>query len=670
MSWHIHQTRNSAHRESAHGSSILQDNHGLTTTTPCIVDDVLASPGRPLDVTTRSLMETQFNRNLRREPPLSSVSEDRPGRLRVNKAGDRHEQEAHRVSRQVLTSSATTDTSTPPARFDFSRVRVHTDTKANASARAVAAQSYTLGDHIVFGSGKYAPDDRAGRQLLAHELTHVAQQSQIPAAKTGLIQRVGFFESIARFFGGGTFSDEELALYIDALEGRNRIEDNIDSDNKAREVVLRGMHGTQSLNIRILLIREMLSGFTGDDDEQAIITILNDATPTDQERIIESVGTEELLGDFQGEERDRLYRILAQVSRNRRQDISSSWSFTLVERGAERFRTDEPVILDNLTIRPDNAPQTIQVASGVANSTGAPVSLNPSLPHPRDVGGTGYLSVHTAASPQTTAAAATRLVAPYAALTRDHHDITTNLNITYRTERVGDVSRTGETQRSTQRQTGTGSRQTSTTGTSRTTGTGETASTQTQLEASREREQGQSTRVEEGSSQTTETTVTLSGEITPEVRGSVSLGGEFQIGAEALSGLLLLAGPEGIALYAMLNGLGLLESTHFKVTGRGELGFSLQVRLSAQVARRWSETRSRVVSAGTTASTRVGERAQAGRERSRTQQTSSTESQQSAQETSTSASRVESTGERTASTATDLSLVPVIDQAEVRFQVR
>ncbi|MCB0160018.1 MAG: DUF4157 domain-containing protein, partial [Caldilineaceae bacterium] len=60
--------------------------------------------------------------------------------------------------------------------MDFSRVRVHTDGQAAASAQAMNAQAFTVGDDIVFDEGRYAPQTPAGQELLAHELTHVAQQ--------------------------------------------------------------------------------------------------------------------------------------------------------------------------------------------------------------------------------------------------------------------------------------------------------------------------------------------------------------------------------------------------------------------------------------------------------------------------------------------------------------
>ncbi len=89
---------------------------------PPPVHDVLRASGRPLDGATRAFMEPRFGQ-------------------------------------------------------DFSSVRVHTDSKAAESARSVDALAYTVGNNVVFGAGRYAPHTGAGKKLLAHELTHVVQQS-------------------------------------------------------------------------------------------------------------------------------------------------------------------------------------------------------------------------------------------------------------------------------------------------------------------------------------------------------------------------------------------------------------------------------------------------------------------------------------------------------------
>ena len=60
---------------------------------------------------------------------------------------------------------------------DFSQVRIHTDAQATESARTVNARAFTVGRDIVFGTGQYAPGTAEGRRLLAHELTHVVQQT-------------------------------------------------------------------------------------------------------------------------------------------------------------------------------------------------------------------------------------------------------------------------------------------------------------------------------------------------------------------------------------------------------------------------------------------------------------------------------------------------------------
>jgi Domain of unknown function (DUF4157) len=96
-------------------------------TVPPIVHDVLRSPGRPLDQSTRSFFEPRFG-------------------------------------------------------HDFSRVRIHADGQAAESAQAVKALAYTLGPNIVFGLGRYLPGTPHGQHLLAHELAHVVQQSNMVLA--------------------------------------------------------------------------------------------------------------------------------------------------------------------------------------------------------------------------------------------------------------------------------------------------------------------------------------------------------------------------------------------------------------------------------------------------------------------------------------------------------
>jgi Domain of unknown function (DUF4157) len=103
---------------------------------PPTVHEVLRSPGHPLDEATRSFFEQRF-------------------------------------------------------RHDFSRVRVHVDGKAPASARSINAHAYAVEQHVVFGAGRYRPDTPDGLHLIAHELAHTIQQRNVAATA---IQACGAIE--------------------------------------------------------------------------------------------------------------------------------------------------------------------------------------------------------------------------------------------------------------------------------------------------------------------------------------------------------------------------------------------------------------------------------------------------------------------------------------------
>ena len=61
---------------------------------------------------------------------------------------------------------------------DLSRVRVHTDGEADGLNRALSARAFTTGQDIFFRQGEYSPGSSSARELLAHELTHVVQQTE------------------------------------------------------------------------------------------------------------------------------------------------------------------------------------------------------------------------------------------------------------------------------------------------------------------------------------------------------------------------------------------------------------------------------------------------------------------------------------------------------------
>lgn len=60
---------------------------------------------------------------------------------------------------------------------DFSGVRVHTGAESQTLNRSLNARAFTTGSDIFFGKGQYNPGSSGGQELIAHELTHVVQQS-------------------------------------------------------------------------------------------------------------------------------------------------------------------------------------------------------------------------------------------------------------------------------------------------------------------------------------------------------------------------------------------------------------------------------------------------------------------------------------------------------------
>jgi hypothetical protein len=152
----------------------------LNADVPAIVREVLNSPGQPLDAETRRFMESRFHRDLAHVPVHNQLSNNPQASLRTSEPGVPFEQKADRVAEQV-TRPQVLPLAQGRSGDGFSSVRVHTDAKAQESARYMNALAYTVGNDVVFGAGHYAPDTPAGNRLLAHELKHVIQQANVGA---------------------------------------------------------------------------------------------------------------------------------------------------------------------------------------------------------------------------------------------------------------------------------------------------------------------------------------------------------------------------------------------------------------------------------------------------------------------------------------------------------
>ncbi|MDB5028462.1 MAG: hypothetical protein JWO66_2151, partial [Candidatus Eremiobacteraeota bacterium] len=176
-------------------------------------------------------------------------------------------------------------------RHDFSAVRVHTGPRAAAAAEGVGARAFSVGDDIVFGANEYAPDGLPGQRLLAHELTHVAQQRAAGPAASPLRRESAahVVRDIAAFipslFGFEIdYGDDELLEYLKGVVAQDKIEGGYYSDDKARQIVKRAKAGnpkfaTLDTQRKKLLIQEMLDGIVTDGDREGILTLLEPASP-------------------------------------------------------------------------------------------------------------------------------------------------------------------------------------------------------------------------------------------------------------------------------------------------------------------------------------------------------------------------------------------------------
>ena len=139
----------------------------------------------------RVMSGDQADASLQIPSPVSSVSRDMKSPGDESGPMQRHSPRAGGVKSAVPETlgspgqpldRATRDRMEPHFGHDFSRVRIHADERAATTANAVNARAFTVGNHIGFAAGQFAPASASGRELLAHELAHVIQQQSLNSA--------------------------------------------------------------------------------------------------------------------------------------------------------------------------------------------------------------------------------------------------------------------------------------------------------------------------------------------------------------------------------------------------------------------------------------------------------------------------------------------------------
>jgi len=122
---------------------------------------------------------------------------------------------------------------------DFSAVRVHAGADAALAAAAEGAQAFTLGEHVVFAGGRYAPHTEPGRALLVHELAHVVQQGRgglAPAGGLGSSLEAEARNAASGMNGGGTVAVEGASSVGIACQS-NDLSHSLSTTGRYRHVV-------------------------------------------------------------------------------------------------------------------------------------------------------------------------------------------------------------------------------------------------------------------------------------------------------------------------------------------------------------------------------------------------------------------------------------------------
>ena len=264
------------------------------------VDDALAAPGRPLDARTRRSMEARFG-------------------------------------------------------YDFSSVRVHDDARAAATAAEIDAAAFTVGDDVVFASGRFDPSGAEGQRLLAHELAHVVQQGRSETPGEGRLRRdVQPAATQTPQQQTTPLTDQDLRAYLETVRRTRAIVGTAEARRKALEVIAHWRAHAADFAIltipeRVLLVRELLHGARAAASESAILDLFTEALPEERMSIVWDVGEDAIRAGLSPVNR-RAFADLVRASVDRSVEaLLTNWTVAEVVRILDRH--GDAHVIDDLLAR-------------------------------------------------------------------------------------------------------------------------------------------------------------------------------------------------------------------------------------------------------------------------------------------------------------------------------
>jgi Domain of unknown function (DUF4157) len=285
---------------------------------PPIVHEVLNSPGQPLDAGIRAWMEPRFHHD------FSNV------RVHTDQKAAESAQAvnafAYTIGRDVVFDGGRYEPRTEIGARLLAHELTHVVQQDNRNV--AATQTAKAISHP--GDAAEVEADSVAARVMSGEVINITQppSATLHALSTGETAGlvggiVGGLGAIATTlwlvgaFDKEHFSDTELTQYLTALATTRRIQGGTESDNKARDVVRRWTSGNAAFNIdngfstargsltglelKRLLIEQMLDGWTSGADETAIITILRRSADRDQ--IVNAIGRARIWDNFSGQNR-------------------------------------------------------------------------------------------------------------------------------------------------------------------------------------------------------------------------------------------------------------------------------------------------------------------------------------------------------------------------------